>query len=183
MSGRKVEEDVILWNKFIDGDDRAFSSLYYTYAQEMYAYGINFSSDGELLKDFIQDIFVNLYNQRSTLQSVRPKFYLFKALKNRVMNHYRDSKEFSVLEENICFIASEISVEEDFIKKEGVALLNRQIVDMLNILTSRQKEAIYLRYIEELSIDQIADIMQMNYQSVQNLIQRSITKLRDVLKG
>ncbi|MDH6306051.1 RNA polymerase sigma factor (sigma-70 family) [Parabacteroides sp. PF5-5] len=49
---------------------------------------------------------------------------------------------------------------------------------ILESLTPRQKEVIYYRYVEGMKIDEICKLMEMNYQSVQNLIQRSIKKVR-----
>jgi DNA-directed RNA polymerase specialized sigma24 family protein len=48
----------------------------------------------------------------------------------------------------------------------------------LESLTPRQKEVIYYRYVEGLDMNDICRMMKMNYQSVQNLIQRSIKKVR-----
>ena len=50
---------------------------------------------------------------------------------------------------------------------------------MLESLTPRQKEVLYYRYMKNLTYDEIGEIMQMNYQSTLNLIQRSIKKLRE----
>lgn len=49
----------------------------------------------------------------------------------------------------------------------------------MNQLTDRQREVIYHRFIEELSMEEIGVLMQMNTQSVQNLIQRSLKKMRE----
>jgi len=50
---------------------------------------------------------------------------------------------------------------------------------MLESLTPRQKEVLYYKYMKNLTYDEIGEIMQMNYQSILNLIQRSIKKLRE----
>lgn len=47
---------------------------------------------------------------------------------------------------------------------------------MMKILTPRQREVIYYRFIEELSYDDICQIMGLNYQSAYNLLQRSLQK-------
>ena len=57
--------------------------------------------------------------------------------------------------------------------------LQQTVREALRLLTDRQREIIYYRYIEELSIEEIASLMDMNYQSVQNSIQRSIKKIRE----
>lgn len=50
---------------------------------------------------------------------------------------------------------------------------------MMKILTPRQREVIYYRFIEELSYDDICLIMGLNYQSAYNLLQRSLQKIRE----
>lgn len=54
-----------------------------------------------------------------------------------------------------------------------------KIQQIFHMLTPRQKEIIYYRYIEGLDIKDIALIVGMNYQSVQNFIQRSLKKARE----
>ena len=57
----------------------------------------------------------------------------------------------------------------------------KELSRAMKTLTSRQREAIYLRYIREISIEDIAAMLNMNYQSARNLIHRSIQKLRKEL--
>ncbi|WP_455786691.1 RNA polymerase sigma factor, partial [Parabacteroides goldsteinii] len=54
----------------------------------------------------------------------------------------------------------------------------KMINEILALLTPRQKEIIYYRFIQELSMDEICILMNLNYQSAQNLIQRSLKKVR-----
>lgn len=49
---------------------------------------------------------------------------------------------------------------------------------VINLLTPRQKEAIYLHYQSEMSYDEIAQLLGINYQSVRNLIHRAVEKVR-----
>lgn len=59
--------------------------------------------------------------------------------------------------------------------------MQKTIRTVLSLLTDRQREIIYYRYIEELSIEEIAVLTGMNYQSVQNTIQRSLKRIRESL--
>jgi RNA polymerase sigma factor (sigma-70 family) len=76
-------------------------------------------------------------------------------------NHFDQSMDHEVLSE----------VDQNERKQIVTKLLNR--------LTDRQREAIYYRFIEELSMEEISILMEMNTQSVQNIIQRSLKKLRE----
>jgi RNA polymerase sigma factor (sigma-70 family) len=64
------------------------------------------------------------------------------------------------------------------VEKETEASLHSKLASLLNELPARQKEAIYLRYYEDMEYKQIAEIMNVNYQSVLNLIQKALNKLR-----
>lgn len=71
------------------GDDDAYASLYEEYVQDLYQYGLCFTSDTELVKDCIQDLFVYLYANRSHLEiSCQVKTYLLVSLKHNIVGVY-----------------------------------------------------------------------------------------------
>jgi RNA polymerase sigma factor (sigma-70 family) len=53
-----------------------------------------------------------------------------------------------------------------------------QLNKSINQLSDRQKEAIYLRYHQGLSVEQVAEVLNLNYQSTKNLLHRAILQLR-----
>jgi RNA polymerase sigma factor (sigma-70 family) len=53
-----------------------------------------------------------------------------------------------------------------------------QLNVLINKLPSRQKEALYLRYHQGLSVEQVSEVLNMNYQSTKNLLHRAILQLR-----
>lgn len=75
-------------------------------------------------------------------------------------------------------VTSTENVEKDYIANEKEMLDNLFVARLLNQLSPRQRKAIILYYIEEKKYEDICVIMEMNYQSVRNLIHRGITKLR-----
>ena len=68
--------------------------------------------------------------------------------------------------------------EEIVVRNEEYEALRSRIVALLNTLPQRQKEAIYLHYFENMEYAQIAEVMGINYQSVLNLTQKALQKLR-----
>lgn len=175
----KVDESKIKWRLFISGDNNSYSWIYSTYVQILYRYGLRFTSNAEIIKDCIQEVFTSLYKNRENL--ITPdniKVYLFVSLKNcLVRTLYKESFYDQELPENIQF-SLESTVEEDFITNEQYINQQKIINKILSLLTPRQKEIIYYRYIQELSMDEICILMNLNYQSAQNLIQRSLKKIR-----
>lgn len=72
----------------------------------------------------------------------------------------------------------DFSPEEIVVRNEETLKLQNKISELLNGLPKRQKEVIYLHYFEDMDYTQIAAIMGINYQSVLNLTQKAMHKLR-----
>lgn len=168
-----------IWDKFLGGDDNAYSYIYEHYSEALYSYGMHFTMDKALVEDCIQDVFIKIYQNRKHLQSTdNIKLYLFIALKNKLFNVFRKDVTYNQIDTIEPVFAVEYTIEDEIIQNEREQLLNEQMIRMLEILTPRQKEVIYYRFVEGLSYEEICQIMNMNYQSTLNLIQRSLKKLR-----
>ncbi|MEG2067858.1 MAG: sigma-70 family RNA polymerase sigma factor [Tannerellaceae bacterium] len=149
------------------------------YLQILYRYGCRFTSDSEIIKDCIQDLFTVLYKNRKTL--VVPdnvKVYLMVSLKNNLIRALYKENFYNRNDTEGIEFSLEPTVEDVFIDNEQVTNQQKEIQKIFALLTSRQKEVLYYRYIQELEIDKICLLMNMNYQSVENLIQRSLKKIR-----
>jgi RNA polymerase sigma factor (sigma-70 family) len=170
----------VIWNNFRNGDDASFTVLYEIYSDYLYRYGLKLMPDEEELKDCIQDLFVALYENRKNLPSTENVlFFILKMLRNRIIDIYRKKRQlvyvpheelqFSV---NYCF-----DPENDESDKDNEVF--EKLEKTLNTLNPRQKEAVYLRYKMELSYEEIARMLEINYQSARNLIHRAVSKIRD----
>lgn len=174
--------DSSLWNDFLSGDDKAYARIYKEYVSDMFSYGMFFTTNRELVKDCIQDVFVNLYTNRSRLgQTDNIRLYLYIALKNRLYNAFHKNQQLYQNDTMEPVFSVEYTIEDRIIEDEEQAEEKKTMLHLLELLTVRQREVIHYRYVEELSITEISKIMQMNYQSVQNLLQRSIKKIQDTL--
>ena len=100
-------------------------------------------------------------------------------MKNELFNIFRKNITFYSIHTMEYDLASDTQLEDKLISDEESIERNNMISQILEILTPRQREVIYYRYIEELSFAEIEQLMQINVQSIQNLIQRSIKKVRE----
>lgn len=179
MTTKKRNSDQIIWENFLCGDDEAYTYIYREYSQALYAYGMHFTSDKGLVEDCIQDVFIKIFQNRRHLQSTdNIKLYLFITLKNKLFNIFRKDIKYSQIDSLEPVFAAEYTIEDEIIENEREQFLNEKMIRMLEVLSPRQKEIIYYRFVEGLSYEEICQIMDMNYQSTQNLIQRSLKKLR-----
>jgi RNA polymerase sigma factor (sigma-70 family) len=177
------EEHQELWLKFIAGDDKAFTSLYNCYANKLFVFGCRFTSNEELVKDCVQDLFMKLYTTRKRLQKVENvKVYLFNAMKNMLFNLFKKEITYYQIDTIEPVFYTEFTGETRMIKAETLAEQKKNIQKMMENITPRQREALYYRFVEELSYEEICELMQMNYQSVRNLIHRTLLKIRSTAK-
>lgn len=169
-----------MWNQFLEGDEKAYLYIYKLYAQDMYSYGMLFTTNSELVKDCLHDVFIKIHRNRKKLSQVdNIRLYLLKAMKNYLFDVFDKKKELFHNDTIEPVFSPEYTIEDKIIRQEELHYQSRKIRQMLESLTPRQKEVLYYRYKENLTYDEIGEIMQMNYQSILNLIQRSIKKLRE----
>lgn len=173
-------DDATLWRAFRNGDERAFMTIFDCFSKPLYNYGYKILPESEIVKDAIQELFIELWKNRGTLgETTAIKFYLFKSLRRKLMRiRSRNSK--SIFVRFSPGIGEEIlPSHEFFLIADQVSSEQRDhIIALLDKLTKRQREAIFLRYFEELGFDKIANIMNLSKQAVYNLISQALEHLR-----
>jgi RNA polymerase sigma factor (sigma-70 family) len=167
------------WRQSIENDTASFGKLHAALFDGLYNYANKLLGSTALAEDAVQDLFIKIWNKRNTIGVIqKPKPFFYTALRRQILNQLRDLK---VKQLKITLASEpeiEFSQEEIVIKKEEDADLKFQILHLLNSLPNRQREVIYLFYFENLSLSQIAGIMEINSQSAMNLKQRAIQKMR-----
>jgi len=167
------------WLQALEGDAQAFQLMHKELFKGLYNYSLKLLQDGDLAGDAVQELFVRVWTKRGTigpLQKVKP--YFFTALRRQILNQMRDLRLNKLRINHIPGPDIAFSPEEIVIKDEEYLSLQKKITELLNELPKRQKEVIYLHYFEELDYTQIAEIMGIHYQSVLNLTQKALQKLR-----
>jgi RNA polymerase sigma factor (sigma-70 family) len=130
--------------------------------------------------DAIHDVFCKIYVNKNELQNIRNiKHYLFRSLRNRLLDIYRKNKKITFDEIDDYSFSIEVSVMDTIIDEEERLLLKHKIESLMSKLTSNQREAIYLRYMQEMEYEEIALILNINAESVRKLVYRGIDKLRE----
>lgn len=218
------EDEVLLWLQFKNGDRDAFAALYQKFIIPLIAYGTRLCPDRELLKDQIQELFVELWNSRENLSvpgvipspgtstatttsgalgptkaagPSRPtargsaqgagtiRFYLLKALRYKLIRlekHRHTRARVDELNGQFIDTLIESSIETSIIEKEAHESWRTLLRDALSHLTLRQQEIIQLRFYQGFTHEQIAELMDVNYQSVSNLLHKALSRLKEKIK-
>jgi RNA polymerase sigma factor (sigma-70 family) len=176
------EED--LWRSFRDGSEPAFATLYRTYFYVLYAYGYHIAREEELVKDCIQNLFIELWKSRRNLSDTTSiKFYLLKAMRRKVVQAIRQKTPYLSTDDLSDFddLPVAFSPEFDLIADQTSAEQREKLLHAINQLTNRQKEAVVLLYIEGLSYAEVASLMSLKVRSVYNLIHEALEALKKLL--
>lgn len=161
------------------GDQNAFMSLYDMYAEMLLNYGLCITSDKELVKDCVQDVFIKLISKSQDLQVTKVTSYLLISLRNRLLDEFhRKNYMTETAVEDIRISTTVEDVENSYILDESSLNNVRKVQILMDELTPRQRQVFTLYYIEQRKYEDICDIMQMNYHSVRNLVHRGMLKLR-----
>lgn len=152
--------------------------------RNLFIYGSKFRRDDEFVKDCLQDVFLGLWKNRETLGSTNyVKSYLFKCVRNKIYRELHKNRwhlQTMQLDENYYFDV-EFSIEHHLIREQTLRETAAKFSDALNKLPKREKEIIYLRFYQNLEISEIVEVMEINAQSVYNLLHKALSHLRDPL--
>jgi len=175
-------ENKKLWEKYLNGDKEALSLIFRIFFDDLHSYGLRLTRNSEIVKDSMQDMFLKLWKNRSNLKVIdNIKPYLFKALRRHIVNNLKWSNNFIGYEQEPEELFKIEFSHEDFLINRNIDNETREnLIKALNKLTKRQREAIYLRYFEELDFESISEIMSMKIQSVRNSIHRGLLVLREL---
>lgn len=174
--------DAALWTLFRDGDEAAFQRIYFNHYQLLFQYAWNISKDDHVSSDAIQDLFSDLWHGRRNLSAaVSVKAYLLSSLRRRVLLKLKQIRRKQVLALELFTLHPDIefSPEMIMIREEGDFFRRSIVKEALNQLSKRQKEVIYLRFYQDVSYQEVAKVMGINYQSVLNYYQAALQKLRE----
>jgi len=168
------------WRRFKDGDISALETIYRGHVQSLISYGQKICDDEALVRDCIHDLFLELWKYRGNLADTEePRFYLFRALRNKLLKALSQRSFVSVSELQLASGEQPVtSIELGILEREEAAESQETLKKLLDKLPRRQQEIISLRYYSNCSYETIAGIMDMNYQSVLNLLQRALKSLR-----
>jgi RNA polymerase sigma factor (sigma-70 family) len=175
------EEISAIFAKLQEGDEEAFSFFYRFLINDMYAYGKSLGMEDDYVMDAIQDIFLKIFFNRPRFNSVvHFKFFLLRSLKNKLYDFFKH-KPFTHttgFQENIFHFSIKTTVLDEIIEDEDRTIIQQKVEKLLSNLSPLQKEAVYLRYIQELDYTQIAELMHKNETSVRKLVSQAINKIR-----
>lgn len=177
----RLEEKKLLYRVQVESDADAFGELYNRYNQKIYRFvyfKVGNRSDAE---DVASDVFLKAWNylrdrDRAPVEHFRG--FIYQVARNTIIDWYRSAKrnvEFSIESAEIMFPAA--------MTESGVSSVGQEIFTAIQKLKHEYQELILLRYIEGMSIGEIADVTGKGQVSIRVTLHRAMKKLRELLDG
>ncbi|HPO05497.1 MAG TPA: RNA polymerase sigma factor [Candidatus Gracilibacteria bacterium] len=158
------------------GDSSAFAELYDLLIDEIYRFIYYKTNQKELAEDLCAETFIKVWQNLDKYQNQGQNFsaWVYRIAHNITMDYFRQNK--TILEE---LDEVDILSAEDP-RQETENFFNQQILQKaIQNLPDMQKEAIILKYINDLSNVEIAKVLDKSETAVRVLLSRGITKLKE----
>lgn len=167
----------------IPNTENDIGQIYERYVDSLCTYARNMGFSKEDSMDAIHDVFCKFFaDKKSPEQIENIRFYLFKSLKNRLFDIIRTQREFVNINEeyaaNPLPFTLEVTIEDDFINKEEQQKLITKVNALLSTLTDRQREIIYLKFMQKYDYKEISILMGISVPACYKLISKTLDKLR-----
>ena len=171
--------DIKLYNEYLDGEKGAFELLYNKYKDKIQYFVYNIVKDYQKAEDITQDVFIYVM-QNKIKEGYTFKYYIYLVAKSRAYNQINMEKRRTEINEEYIFNGTE-QVGQDVADIVTKNEKRKEILNAIDMLDDRYKNAIYLVKIEELSYQETAQILGESIQNVKNLIHRGKKELRKIL--
>ena len=158
------------------GDHEAFGKIYDDWAEAIYKYIFLKTRDKAVAEDILSEVFLKVWKK---LASFKPKTdtkfstWLFAIARNSVIDYYRTTKQ-TIPFENLPEILT-IEGETDLFPEQG------RLITILDELKPEYKQVLVLRYIDDIPISRIAQIMKKKEGNVRALTHRALSELKQKL--
>ena len=168
-------------HRIMMGDEQSFELLYRKYFVRLCAFANKFLSDPQTSEEVVQDIFLKLWENRTSLRSDGSgKSFLFQAVHNKSLNllaHQKVVNRYSEMIRVVYSNAEEFDVHESLMAKE----LNSRIQAIINDLAPECKKIFLMSRSEGKKHQEITEELNISIKTVETQINRALKKLRSEL--
>lgn len=171
----------VVWEQFKTGDRNAFDEIYQKFVNQLFAYGAKITADHELLKDCIQDLFIDLYKYNRKLNTPDYlEFYLFKSLHRLIIKRLKKENRLSSFSENEPSLFDlKFNLEDDLIQRESENARLKSLQQLLQNLDPQKRELLFLKFNSGLSYVEIGQMLDLKPDTVKKQVYRLLDYLRE----
>jgi RNA polymerase sigma factor (sigma-70 family) len=175
-----MEEEIQWIQAILAGNKQAYAHIINKYKNQLYATILRMTRNPHDAQDLVQEAFVKVYHQLDKYEG-KGSFssWIYRVTINYCMDEFRKKrykmKQVDIDEEAL---ANPNHPEVIFLKKEE----HRQLEKLIQTLPEDERLILLLRYVNELSYQEISELVEMPLTHVRNKLHRSKKKMRETVK-
>ena len=178
----KLDEKILIYRVCLKKDPEAFGQLYDLYIEKIYRFIYFKISSKEETEDLTSEVFLKVWRYLidGTGKSVSSfSGLVYKVARNSLIDFYREKAKRQ--ERLIDFTDSTKDIGDEFgVEKLESGIDARKLIQQIKKLKHDYQEVLMLRYVEDLSVSEIAEIVDKSSLSVRVLLHRATRKLKDL---
>ena len=171
--------DKKLYNDYLNGEKEAFEILYNKYKKKIEYFIYNIVKDYQTAEDIAQETFIYVI-QHQIRENSSFKYYIYLVARSKAINYINTEKRRKDITETFLKEDDE-QIEKDVLDVITNEETKRELLESIELLDERYKNAIYLVNIEGLSYEETSKILGETLQNTKNLIHRGKKQLRKIL--
>ncbi|MDR3642256.1 MAG: sigma-70 family RNA polymerase sigma factor [Candidatus Doudnabacteria bacterium] len=166
-----------------DGDEEAFGQIYDNFAQKIFKFIRYKIQNRQEAEDVLQEVFTKAYIGLGSFSMENLNFsaWLYKVAGNTINDHFRKKYRSPVT----------AAIDENFDAPSGYSLQDEAATkwdwnlarDAFSQLPAVYRQVLELRFVQELSVDEVADILHKSNLSVRLIQHRALKKVRQILNN
>lgn len=167
-------------------DREAFIKVYDDYSGELYRFIYFKVGSQEEARDLSSMVFLKAWNHvqaKNLVEAKTLRALLYKIARTSIIDYYRERASRKTVslddpESGAFAIADDMDLEAEADKKADVRLL----ASKLPLLKDDYREALILRFINELSLEEVADVMGKSRGNIRVIIHRAVAALKEIIE-
>ncbi|TDD95030.1 sigma-70 family RNA polymerase sigma factor [Flavobacterium cellulosilyticum] len=164
--------DDYLFQQIRNGQQEAMELFFNRYYTRLCRFGLGYESDYCLVEEKVADVFIELWNNRNTLDKIRnPKSYIYVVVKNSLKKVQKFELFHQQIDETKAIDSiSTPSIEEEIIDNEQKEFNKNMIREILDIIPKKSRQVFELSRIDGLKYKEISEILNITPKTVENHI-------------
>ena len=171
--------DKKLYNDYLNGEKEAFELLYNKYKNRIEYFIYNIVKDYQKAEDLTQETFIYII-QNKMKENYSFKYHIYLIAKSRAINYINLEKRRNEIKEEY-FSNNDEQIEKDILEVITKEETKKEVLEAIEKLDEKYKNAIYLVNIEGLSYKETSQILGETLQNTKNLVHRGKKQLRKIL--
>lgn len=170
--------DKKLYEDYMNGNEESFKLLYNKYRNKVKYFIYNIIKDPEKAEDLTQETFLYIIQNKNILK-YNFKYYIYLVAKSKTLNYIRVEKRRNEINQ-LYNLSYQESDQDDILEKIINKECQKELLQAIQELEIKYRNALYLVCIEGISYNDTAQIIGETLSNTKNLVHRGKIKLRGI---